>query len=1849
MKSSRFILFILLTSIVVSACKEQSATSKTDSIFLFKEYISHTTYGVKSIMTDIRVGLVKPLDNQGEINNDLLEISPKTAGVLKLTNDNELIFQPNEPLKRDTEYFVKVRLDKIYPNQPKDFKTFTFSFKTIAPNFTVSAGNLQSSSDELYYLELQLTASDVISLEKAQEIIYVTQNGENLPIRWSENLPDGNVFNMVVDNISRADDNTEIYIGWKGKALNIKNDGGFTYSIPQKPKMTVVKMTTTASPQRMLKINFSNPLEDGQDFSGLVSIGDMHDVRYEVEGNVLNVYPQNRLEGYVEVTVFNGIKDMYGYRLEEDFRQTVSFEQLKPEVRMLSKGVILPDSHQTPLYFEAVNLSKIDVRIIEIYEQNVLQFLQGYNLNDNNVYDIRRVGRRIAKQTIDLGNQEFVLSENWRAYAIDLSQYFKASPGAIYQVELSFKPEYIRYECENSTFSDDDYPSYYYDDLDLITDEEVREEAYWNNQTYSWRRYNYNWQQRDNPCHPAYYNENRFVTANVLGSNLGMIVKKGTNGTYHFYASNLLSTTPESGVEISLYNYQKNKIQTVSTDNNGKAVVKIKNQAAFAVAKKRENYSYVKLEDGNALSMSNFDISGKELQRGLKGFLYTERGVYRPGDSIHLTFVLNDAANPLPKGHPITMSLTDARGKLVQNFIRHTEEKSDVAQEHFFYFPITTDDFAPNGNWEATVNVGGAQFSKTIRLASIKPNRLKVMMDFDEEILDAQKPITGVVKASWLQGAPARNLKMDATVTIRSSSTGFSQHPNYIFTDPVRKFDEIEMNVVAGTLSTEGVLSFNKKIEFERSAPGMLSASFLTKVYEGGGDFSMDVITKDLAPFNYFVGLKMPPRNEYESYNTNQNTTFEVVTTDMHGKTVGNRKLDVKLYRIEWQWWWNRGEDNLSQYEASNVHRPMQQFEIETNAQGKGSFTVNVPDSDSGRYLIRIVDLNSGHATGTVTYFYNNWWDRPSDMNAESAKMLYFSSDKDSYEVGDIAQLSFPSGSEGIALLSVENGTEVLYSEWIETTKGITTTSFDITEMMSPNVYVSISLLQPHYQVKNNLPMRLYGVVPITVNNKNTLLSPRIHLPNVVKPDEKFTVKVSEAQGLPMTYTLAIVDEGLLDLTRFKTPAIHDEFYGKEALGVKTFDMYDFVIGAYSGTVENIYTIGGGDDAIAAKNRKAERFKPVVKFLGPFTLNAGNTAQHEVLISNYVGSVRAMVVAGDATNQAYGSAEKTVQVKKPLMVLASLPRKLSPGERVTLPVTVFAMEKSLKSVDVTVKTSSGLKPLQNVSRTVNFTDVGEKIVNFEFEVLPSESVQSVEILAKANGELATSKVEIDVVNPNPMVTKTTKYELPGQGVKELKFSPFGIGGSNTATLEFSTLPPINFSGRMEFLIQYPYGCLEQITSIGFPQLYLSAIFDLSTHQKQKIQENVEAVISRMHHYQLRNGGLSYWPGENATDDWSTNYAGHFMLEARQKGYVLPVGFLNNWIAYQQQKARQWRNSDREFNSTFVQAYRLYTLALAGQPELAVMNRLRESKDISNDARLRLAAAYALIGKTEVANELIQKATIHFIPKKEDVYSYGSPVRNKAMALETFVMLNNNEAFELATSLAKDLSSDRWMSTQETAYALLAMAKMVKENGGKALHLNVTQNGKTEEIKTSHAMATKELSFGMGNNTVELKNQYDNLIYVSLVQTGKPPVGEEITEQNKLTVQTSFIDETDASVNIDKLKQGTEIIAKITVENISRDDVKNIALTQIFPSGWEIVNTSFTEYAGGASGTARYTDIRDDRVHFFFDLKAKEKRTFTVKLNASYLGVYYLPGTQAEGMYDRSYFVRNKGKWIEVVK
>lgn len=1856
MRTQKLLALVFILAFTFS-CKK--TTEETDNIFKFKDYISYTTSGRVSVANAIEINLANDVEDweiDQEITENIIAIKPYVEGKLLVNNKHSLRFVPDETLEPDTEYTVNVKLDQIFNNIPTDFKTYTFQFKTITPNFNIVTNNLQSYSKEWQYLEGVIRAADIISLDQAKQLVQASQSGKNLAIVWNESYKKEKLFEFKIDSIHRLVEDSQILVTWNGKSIQADNSGENTVNIPGKNNFTITKVDVIQSPEQYLSINFSDPLKKQQNFDGLVTIQNVNSPKYIVDGNVLKAYPNTKIVGNIQVDVFQGIANTDGYKLKKPFSELIAFEDEKPLVRLISNGVILPNSQELKFNFEAVNLKAVDVRIIKIFEDNVLQFLQDNNLNNTNRNDVRRVGRRIAKQTIQL-QDEAQNSGKWKTYSIDLSKYIKADPGAIYRVELDMKKEYSLYNCDsnqnitnsenNEDYYEDEYyeEDYYYNDYAETTteDEDLREEQYWDNLTYSYQNYYYNWNDRQNPCKDAYYNS-KTVAQNVLASNLGVIAKKGANNNYYFAVTNILDTNPEAGATVAIYNFQQQEIVKTKTDTEGLATILVDNHAAFAIVSKGNNTSYIKLNDGNSLSLSKFDVSGNRLQLGLKGFIYGERGVWRPGDTLHLSFMLNDAGNKLPKGHPVKMEITDANGKLAYRNVT----TSNLNNLYTFKVPTATED--KTGNWNAKVSVGGATFYKGLKIETVKPNRLKIKVDFEDEVLSGENPLNGKLDVKWLHGAPAKNVKTEIKAKFSNAYTSFKNYSDYTFRDPSRSFSTEEIIIFDGKVNEEGLADITNKLNVGSNAPGMLNAQFLVRAFENGGDFSMDAFTKKYAPYKSFVGLKSPKGKGYGSFVTNQNQTFDIVVVDAEGKPIQRNGLEVKVYKINWRWWWNSSYDNLSSYASSTYHQAYKNMKLNTDANGKTSFTLNIPESDKGRFLIRVFDPKSGHATGRTAYFYKNWYTPSGDK--EAAKMLAFAADKENYNVGETATITFPSGSEGRALVSIENGTEVIEYKWVKTTKGETTVQIPITAKMAPNVFVNISLLQPHAITENDLPIRLYGVIPILVEDPNTKLEPELKMPSVLRPEQEFEVVVSEKNNKAMTYTIAMVEEGLLDLTRFKTPNAWNEFYKREALGVKTWDVFDDVIGAYSGSIDQVFAIGGDGSAADGKNKKANRFKPVVTFLGPFQLKAGDNKTHKIKMPNYIGSVRTMVVAGDITNEAYGSTDKTVQVKKPLMVLATLPRKLSPGEKVTLPVTVFAMEPNIKKVNISLKLSNGIEVVGSKNQTLTFTKPDEQMVYFELDVSKAKGINTVEVIASGNGEKSNYKVELDVVNTNPISSKALDVDLEANATKNLDFTTFGVAGTNSATVEFSTMPPMDFSRRLQYLVQYPHGCLEQTTSSVFPQLFLQDIFDLTFKKKQEIQSNIENGIKRLGHFQRPNGGMSYWMGENTANDWGTSYAGHFMIEAEKKGFVLPLTFKTNWIAYQKQAARDWRPSYKTYNSDLAQAYRLYTLALAGSPDLAAMNRLREFTEISNEAKWRLAAAYALAGQEEASAQISKTANIEFLPPKYNYYTYGSVNRNRAMALETMVITKDSRARELSKTIAKELSKDSWMSTQTTAYSLLAMAKMVEANGGKAIKLQFTLNGKTEEIDTKSAIAQRDLMVKEGSNSLSFKNNQGNLVYVRVLNSGKLPLGNELTEQRGLSVAVAYKDLQGNAIDISKLQQGQDFVATVKISNLKNEKVNDVALTQIFPSGWEIVNTRFTDFGSSTTSQARFTDIRDDRVQFYFDLNKKGKydtKTFNVMLNAAYLGTYYLPGVQAEAMYDNEFLVRNKGEWIEVVK
>ena len=1555
--------------------------------------------------------------------------------------------------------------------------------------------------------------------------------------------------------------------------------------------------------------------------------------------------------GARKITVSTGIKNRSGTRMLNSSEWDVTFETAKPQVRLVGNGVIMPNSEGLIFPFEAVGLTAVEVEIFKIFNNNILQFLQNNALDGN--YDLHPVGRIILQKKVELtGLNAEANTTSWNRYALDLKNFVEADPEAIYQVRLGFRKSYSTYYCATDEEAEEEELTRTTSQTDGDGEIQSIMDGWYGIDGYY---QGYNYRHKENPCFPGYYHRENFVQRNVIVSNLGIIAKAGEENFYSLNVSDLRSAAPLSGVTVEFYDFQQQLLGSAQTDTKGAASVQLDRKPFVAIAKKGREKGYIRMVDGTSLSLSRFDVSGARTQKGLKGFLYAERGVWRPGDSIYLNFILEHESGQLPRSYPINFELYDPRGQL--------QKRESVMERVNSIYPLyfNTSSDAPTGNWRVKVMAGGATFSKTIRVETVKPNRLKI--DFDlgaEKLTSANNPLNAALQVNWLHGAPASNLKARVEMEMTSVNTTFKEFDGYEFDDPARSFRLAPKVVFDQALDSAGAATVSTSLAAS-NAPGRLRAAFKVRAFESGGDFSSDQFSVQYDPFSVFAGVKID-QNKYGEKRLEVDVTdkvnFAAVNSD--GSPVANRKLSVGLYRVDWRWWWQRGRDNISRYNTSNHYNAIAKENLVSNSKGEASWDIKV--ERWGRYMVRVCDDVSGHCAGQFFYAGYPWYDDDDEsMGRDALAMLSFTSDKETYEVGEEVALTIPTGKVGKALVSIENGTKVLETFWFDSKEGENEFRFKTTKDMMPNVYAHVSLIQPHAQAENDLPIRMYGVIPIRVEEEATKLAPVLKIPEVLRPEETVTIEVSEENGQEMAYTVAIVDEGLLSLTRYRTPNPWSTFFAREALGVRTWDVYDQVLGAYGGELERILSIGGDMESKAPSDdaNNANRFKPVVLHLGPFTLGKGRKAKHKVTIPNYVGAVRTMVVAAD--HGAYGSVEKTTPVRKPLMVLATLPRVLSPGEQLKLPVNVFAMEDKVKNVKIKLEETTDLVDIEgNSSQSLTFNKVGDQLAGFNIRINERVGVAKFKVTATGAGETATQEIEVLVRNPNPVVSTVYSEIVEAGSTWSTDFEPVGMFGTNEGVLEVSNIPPINLGERLDYLIRYPYGCVEQTTSSGFPQLYIGKLMKLDEKQKKKFPENIRATTDRLRQFQTSDGGFAYWPGGRESDEWGSNYAGHFLLEAKALGYGIAPGMLDKWVKYQRKKARSWspnKNKDKYYrreSDQLNQAYRLYTLALAQKPDLPSMNRLREVDKLSTTAKWRLAAAYAVHGKPEVARELIENVSYEFTEYQELSYTYGSATRDRAMALETLIALgDHNRAGELVQYLSDRLSSSRWMSTQSVAYCLLAIGKYVGSAGlTDEFNFNYTVEGKSVNAGSSTPIFQVEVPVDLASTKkVSVKNTNQGMLFARLILKGQPVAGQETASFNDLTISVAYQDRNNRIIDPTAIPQGTDFFAVVTVRHPGTRPIpfQEMALSHIFPAGWEIINTRMDNLQQNAKNSYfDYQDIRDDRVNTFFDIGENKTHTYRVQLNAAYQGRYYLPAVSCEAMYDESINARTSGQWVEVI-
>ena len=1828
----------------------------------YAPYVNAYTGGVISQNSTIRIELThdQPMvDLNSELKNNPFSFSPSLKGKAYWVSNNTIEFVPEEgTLKPGTLYEGTFQLGDFI-EVDKKLKEFNFSFRVQERNFTLQLESLPITATQPDEINIkgEIRFSDVVKKEEVEKMLTASDGKKSYPVEVTatDNLTR---YQFNIRQIPREADDYPLTITANGNPAGIDRKQSEEVLIPAKDCFRFMSAERIEQPENGIEIVFSAPLSTTQDLKGLIEIPEVSSSIFQINENRVFIYFEANTQNKLTLNIHEGVKDSQGKALGTS--HTISFSEvsLKPQVEMSTSAAILPDSKNLIIPFRAVNLYAVDLSVIRIFENNVLMFMQTNSLASAN--ELRRSGRLVYKKTLWLAKDASKDIHHWGDYSIDLAGLIHQEPGAIYRVILSFRQEYSAYPCggnenQNMKFADSNTS----DGLTKVSGSVLSEEDeaiwntpeayyYYNGGTMDWSVYR--WTERDNPCHPSYYmNSDRIAACNVFASNLGMIVKRNSLNKLWIAVSNILDTKPIGKAQVTAYNFQLQPIGKGETNGVGFVEITPKGVPFIIVAESEKQKAYVRVVDGEEQSVSRFDVGGKDIQKGLKGFIYGERGVWRPGDTLHISFILEDREKRIPDKHPVALEIYNPRGQF------YTKMISTQGMNGFYTFDVPTLATDPTGLWNAYIKVGGTTFHKGLRIETIKPNRLKINLALPKTLQATDKDVYAPLTSTWLTGATASKLKAKIEMSLSKVNTQFKNYGQYIFNNPATNFTTIKTDVFDGTLDAEGKASVTLKVPTATEAPGMLNATFTTRVFEPGGDASIYTQTIPFSPFTSYIGINLnQPKGKY--IETDKDHVFDIVTVNTQGQLVNRTNLEYKIYRIGWSWWWENSGESFGTYINNSSITPVASGNLQTRG-GKASFKFRVDYPSWGRYLVYVKDKESGHATGGTVYIdWPEWRGRSSKTDPSGIKMLAFSLNKDSYEIGETATAIIPAAAGGRALVSIENGSTVLRQEWIEVSNGGDTKyTFKITPEMTPNVYLHISLLQPHAQTVNDLPIRMYGVVPVFVTNSQTVLQPQIQMPEVLRPETNFNVTVSEKSGKPMTYTLAIVDDGLLDLTNFKTPDPWNDFYSREALGIRTWDMYDNVLGASAGSYSSLFSTGG-DATLKPADAKANRFKPVVKFIGPFYLGKGKSQTHTLKLPMYVGSVRAMVVAGQ--DGAYGNAEKTAFVRTPLMMLSTLPRVLSIQEEITVPVNIFAMENQVKNVTVSLQASGGGVQIVGANQqSLKFTQPGDQLVFFTLKTGSKTGKATIHLTANGGGQQTKETIEIDVRNPNPVVTLRNSQWIEAGQSKELSYNLSSSSANNQIKLEVSRIPSVDISRRFDFLYNYQHHCTEQLTSKALPLLFVAQFKTIDKTEAEKIKTNVQEAIRQIYGRQLPNGGFVYWPGNAVADEWISSYAGMFLTLAQEKGYAVHANVLNKWKRFQRAAAQNWRMPQeasgwQQWQSELQQAFRLYTLALAGVPEYGAMNRMKEQTGLSIQAKWRLAAAYALTGKMKPAEELVYNVETTVNPYSSMNQIYGSSDRDEAMILETLILMNRErDALQQAKVVSKNLSQEDWFSTQSTAFALMAMGRLAEKLSG-TLDFVWSWNDKQQPaVKSAKAVFEKEIATTPKSGTVSVKNQGKGALSVDLITRTQllNDTLPAISDNLRMDIRYANLNGTPLSVN--DIIQGTDFMAITSISNISgTSDYTNLALTHIIPSGWEIYNERMvapeTENAaadGSGQSVSKYSyqDIRDDRVLTYFNLRRGETKVFTVRLQATYAGNFILPAVQCEAMYDVNVQARSK--------
>lgn len=1376
----------------------------------------------------------------------------------------------------------------------------------------------------------------------------------------------------------------------------------------------------------------------------------------------------------------------------------------------------------------------------------------------------------------------------------------------------------------------------------------------------------------------------------LIISNIALIAEQDGE-KINAYAFDSSSSEPLSSVKLSLFSSTHRLIDSATSDSKGFAtlstykssalggkIIKDKDnepskdyalRPAYIIAESNNDKSYIPLRYDRRF-YDGVDTSGAQ-SRKRKVFTYTDRGLANPGESIQLNALVRDERI---QDAPILLTIINPRGQKVLK-----DKPIKPIGYGLYSYVFDTDANTLTGGYRAIWSIGSESFSRNFQVEHITPNKIRVDIDAPKSLTKDKDSLAFYLESSYLTGVKSAGLAYRVNLQATPLQYKSKAYSSFDFTLPSTQsgYDK----TLQGTLDESGKASFSLPLSDLASSQN-LRLGIKAQVFEATGHPVINGTAVEYFGSGSVIGVGQIPHY----VDLSQPLSLPIVVLDpLKDSPIANRAIRYKIYRNNRYWWFD--------YDVQERFNAKIKSDINTTLIKEGSITSAAKPialEEDLRSLVEdydsvFIELDDGVSAPKVVWLV-------ADMYGDAAikanpMQLPIELDKSHYDIGESAQIHFNAKGFNYALITLSQGDLIFSSELVAINTPSTTPKMSYTipiiAKYAPNVDVSVTLvakdapldsskLESSADKKSAAIKRSFGVITIPVQDPSLKLAPVINAPESIKPGSKLHIEIANPNKRKMAYTLAIVDEGILNIINFRTPDPM-KLYTKINYGIMHYDNFDEFMERLFGIVHQSVLIGGDEEALTqAANFSKKRRENLIYFTSGLSDESGK-ASIEYQLPNYVGSARIMLVASEQGS--VGSAESSVQIAQAANLYSNVPDEIKLNDTIIAPVEVIAQDGvALKSVEIESSGEVAIKKLESSmndkrTRFMQYLAISPKKLG-EAEVTITSKVQVDSSDSKISQKQITqsNRYILHTTTPTPAQTQEELFSLQAKERKEFKPSAVYVPESLTRKLTISPTLLFSYEDKVEYLLSYIYGCIEQSVSATMPLLlgFDGTRFESEESTKAKVQKSINRIVK----FQHSSGGFGYWIDSKEDNAFGSDYAALFLTIAKSKGYEVPESSLKSYAHYASRRVQAPSELDP------LKTLPLFVLALAGTPNIAAMNQVytQSFAQLSMREKLALAASYKLSGLDSISKEIRAKLPAnlleasHYRKNVDDFdrvfggyYYYGSALSNQALSAYFLSIIDEKPHLALLNSLAKSLQDERWLGTQDIATSLLALSTL-DSSDSKAVRFIL--NGKEHSI-------TKPSTFKLGKGTESL--QALDTLYVSLASTGVPsasPLALPASSQN-LALQREFfkIDDNGVRVSIDPatLKKGDEFYIALTLSNLGAKPVRNLALTQIIPSGWEIQNTRITnddEQGSQASpdrafmqanNRASYVDIGRDRVSFFFDdwldygSSATTYNTHQVfiKCTATLAGEYIVSQALAEAMYDGEFFAKTGALAVRV--